>query len=81
MSCDSVLPRVFGEIACTPEMLDAASAQIGGQFGAYQSKEFLRVTEEDGYVVVRYRVRYARGVIGVRMVFDEDHLVAGQWFE
>jgi hypothetical protein len=67
--------------ALTQEALDTASAQINSQFGAYKSKEFLSVEEQEGYIVVHYKVKYEKGEVGVRMVFDNDHLVAGQWFE
>jgi len=67
--------------AVTQEILDAAAAQIEGQLGAYESKEFLYVEEQDEYTLIHYKAKYAKGEIGVRMVFDEDHLVAGQWFE
>jgi len=67
--------------AVTQEVLDAGATQINSQLGAYQSMEFLRTEEQDGYVIVHYKVTYARGQVGIRMVFDEDHLIAGQWFE
>jgi hypothetical protein len=41
-----------------------------------------RLLEEQGsYILVHYRAKYEKGEAGIRMVFDEDHLVAGQWFE
>ncbi|MFC1980612.1 DUF3887 domain-containing protein, partial [Chloroflexota bacterium] len=49
--------------------------------GNYVSKEFLRVEEQDGYIVVHYKAKYANREAGIRMVFDKDHLIAGQWFE
>ncbi|TFH36294.1 MAG: DUF3887 domain-containing protein [Dehalococcoidia bacterium] len=67
--------------AVTQEILDASATQINNQLGAYQSIEFLRTEEKDGYVIVHYKAKYAKGQIGIRMVFDEDHLIAGQWFE
>ena len=67
--------------AVTQETLDKTAAQIDGQLGAYRSKEFLRIEEDQGYVMVHYRATYARGEVGVRMVFDSDQHVAGQWFE
>ncbi len=67
--------------ALTQETLDKTSAQIDGQLGSYGSKEFLRIEEQQGYVLVHYRAKYARGEVGVRMVFDSDQHVAGQWFE
>jgi len=67
--------------AVTQEILDKGSAQITNSLGAYQSKEFLRAEEQEGYVIVHYKATYQRGPVGVRMVFDADHLIAGQWFE
>jgi hypothetical protein len=67
--------------AVTPEVFAEAVAQINSQLGAYQSKEFLSIEEQQGYTIVHYRAKFAKGEVGVRMVFDEDHLVAGQWFE
>ena len=67
--------------AVTQEMLDQASNQITNQLGIYVSKEFLRVEELQGYIVVHYKAKYTKGNIGVRMAFDKDHLVAGQYFE
>lgn len=67
--------------AVTQEILDEAAAQISDQLGAYQSKEFLRIEEQGGYILVHYKAKYEKGEVGIRMVFDQDHLVAGQWFE
>ncbi|MFC2045204.1 DUF3887 domain-containing protein [Chloroflexota bacterium] len=67
--------------AVTQEILDEAAAQINGQLGIYQSKVFLSIEEQDGYIIVHYQAKYTEDEVGVRMVFDNDHLVAGQWFE
>lgn len=67
--------------AVTQEILDKTAAQINSQLGNYVSKEFLRFEEQDGYIVVHYKAQYSKGEVGIRMVFDKDHLVAGQWFE
>jgi hypothetical protein len=67
--------------AVTQEILDEAAAKISGQLGAYESKEFLRIEEQGGYILVHYKAKYEKGEVGIRMVFDQDHLVAGQWFE
>ena len=67
--------------AVTQEILDDTATQISSQLGAYESKEFLRIEEQQGYIIVHYKAKYTKGEVGVRMVFDEDHLVAGQWFE
>jgi hypothetical protein len=65
----------------TQEMLNEAASQIGGQLGAYVSKEFLKSEEQDGYTIVHYKAKYENGEMGIRMVFDQDHFVVGQWFE
>jgi hypothetical protein len=67
--------------AVTQEILDKAASQINGQLGTYVSKEFLWIEEKEGYIIVHYKARYSKGEVGIRMVFDQDHLVAGQWFE
>ncbi len=67
--------------ALNQEIFDTSSALINSQLGAYQSKQFLRIEEQEGYIVVYYKVKYAKRDVGIRMVFDKDHLVAGQWFE
>ena len=65
----------------TQEVLDKAATQIISQLGTYISKEFLKVEEEQGYTIVHYEAKYTKGEVGIRMVFDKDHLVAGQFFE
>jgi hypothetical protein len=67
--------------AVTQQILDTTSKQINSQLGAYESVEFLSVEKQGEYTIVHYKAKYTRGEVGVRMVFDADHLVAGQWFE
>ncbi len=67
--------------AVTQEIIDKTANQINSQLGNYVSKEFLRIEEQDGYIIVHYKAQYSKGEVGIRMVFDKDHLVAGQWFE
>jgi hypothetical protein len=67
--------------AVTQQVLDQAATQVGGQVGTYESKQFLRADEQEGYVVVHYKAKYTRSEVGVRMVFDGDQLVAGHFFE
>ena len=69
------------KVAVTQEILEAAADQINSQLGSYESKEFLRTEEQDGYTIVHYKAKYAKDEVGVRMVFDKDQLVSGQWFE
>ena len=68
-------------VAVTQEILETTANQINNQLGNYESKEFLKTEEQDGYTIVHYKAKYAKGEVGIRMVFDEDQLVAGQWFE
>jgi hypothetical protein len=67
--------------AVTQKILDTTAVKINDQLGAYQSKEFLRTEEQGAYIIVHYKAKYAKGDVGIRMVFDKDHLIAGQWFE
>ncbi len=67
--------------AATKDVIDKAAAQINAKLGPYVSKEFLRAEMVDGYIVVHYRAKYRKGDIGVRIVFDKDRKIAGQWFE
>ncbi len=67
--------------AITEELLSEAANQIDSQLGTYVSKEFLRISEQDGYINVQYKAKYTKGEVGIRMVFDQDQLIAGQWFD
>jgi hypothetical protein len=67
--------------AVTQAILDATAIPLNEQYGDYESVEYLYTEQQNEYTIVHYRVKYARGELGVRMVFDRDHLVAGQWFE
>lgn len=67
--------------AVTQEMLDELSPRLNEQLGSYLSIDFKKITVKGEYIIVHYKANYDRGEVGVRMVFDENHLVAGQWFE
>ncbi len=67
--------------AVTQETLDATAATIDQHLGSFESVEYLRAEEDDNYVIVHYRATYEKGKAGIRMVFDQDRLIAGQWFE
>jgi transcriptional regulator of nitric oxide reductase len=67
--------------AVTQEVFDPTATQLSNQLGDYQSIEFLRAEEHEGYIIVHYKATFAKGPVGIRMVFDQDHLIAGQWFE
>ena len=55
--------------AVTQELLDTTAAKINSQLSAYQSKEFLRIEEQEGYIIVHYKAKYTKGDVGIRMVF------------
>jgi hypothetical protein len=59
--------------------------QINNQLGKYISKSFLSAEEQtiddNAYIIVHYSAKYEKGDFKVRMVFDQNRLVAGQWFE
>ena len=67
--------------ALTQDILDKTSSQLKGQIGTYVSKEFLSTEQQGGYTIVHYRAKYTKSSVGIKMVFDQNHQVAGQWFE
>jgi hypothetical protein len=67
--------------AVTQDLLDQVSKQINDQLGTFTSVTFSRTETQGEYIIVHYQAKYSKGDVGVRMVFDQDHLVAGQFFE
>lgn len=67
--------------ALTQTKFEQVYAQINNQLGTFESATFLSTEKQQGYTVVHYQATYSKQAIGVRMVFDQDHLVAGQFFE
>jgi hypothetical protein len=67
--------------ALAPDTFSKTVAQLNTQLGAFQSVTFLRIEKQGVYIIVHYKAKYAKSDVGIRMVFDQDHLVAGQWFE
>jgi len=67
--------------AVTQDLLDQVAAQVAANLGSYVSIEFLRMEQVEGYIIVHYKAHYTEGEVGVRMTFDGDGLVAGQFFE
>jgi hypothetical protein len=67
--------------ALTPDTFSKTVAQLNTQLGAFQSVTFLRIEKQGVYIIVHYRAKYDKSDVGIKMVFDQDHLVAGQWFE
>jgi ABC-type glycerol-3-phosphate transport system substrate-binding protein len=60
---------------------EASAAAIEQQIGTFESATYKSWEMAEGYIIVHYSAKYSGGTLGVRMVFDDDHLVAGQWFE
>jgi hypothetical protein len=67
--------------ALTQDILDKTANQLKSQIGTYVSKEFLSTAQQDVYTIVHYKAKYTKSSVGIKMVFDQNHLVAGQWFE
>jgi hypothetical protein len=67
--------------AVTQEILDATAVPLKDQYGDYESITYLSTETVGQYIVVHYRAKFTKGELGLRMVFDQDHLVAGQFFE
>jgi hypothetical protein len=67
--------------AVTKEVFEKSSTQIQAQLGNYVSKTFLSTENKDNYVIVHYQAKYTKGPIKIRMVFDTNQQIAGQWFE
>ena len=67
--------------ALTEEMFDLSAAQINSQLGAFKSIEYTSYEDQEGLVIVHYTAKYEKMEVGIRMVFDSDKLIAGQWFE
>jgi hypothetical protein len=67
--------------AVAQDMLDRISSQIDSQLGSFKSITFLSTETQDVYIIVHYQAEYSKGQAKVRMVFDQNHQVAGQFFE
>jgi len=67
--------------AVTQAIFDALTAQMEAKYGKFLSIQFLSTEEQQGYIIVHYQAKFEKGQLGLRMVFDKDHLVAGQFFE
>jgi hypothetical protein len=67
--------------ALTQEKFSQTSTQLLRQVGPFISLKFLSTETRDNYVIVHYEAKYEKTALKIRMVFDGDHKVAGQWFE
>ncbi len=67
--------------AVTQAVFDQVATSMRGQYGNFVSLEFLSTENQQGYLIVHYKAKFQKGQLGLRMVFDADHLVAGQFFE
>ena len=67
--------------AVTQPILDTTATKINNQYGTFVSVEFQSTEQQQGYIIVYYKAQYTKGSTTVRMVFDTDQKVAGQWFQ
>jgi hypothetical protein len=67
--------------AVTQKMLDELKPNMDEELGDFVSIQFKSIDTKGNYIIVHYNAKYTKSEVGVRMVFDQDHLVAGQWFE
>ncbi len=67
--------------AVTQAVFDQVATSMRGQYSNFVSLEFLSTENQQGYLIVHYKAKFQKGQLGLRMVFDADHLVAGQFFE
>jgi hypothetical protein len=67
--------------AVTQKMLDELKPNMDDELGNFVSIKFKSIEAKGKYIIVHYQAEYTKSEVGVRMVFDQDHLVAGQWFE
>jgi hypothetical protein len=67
--------------AVTQKMLDELKPNMDDELGKFVSIKFKSIEAKDTYIIVHYQAKYTKSEVGVRMVFDQAHLVAGQWFE
>lgn len=67
--------------AVSADVLSATSKPLAVQYGQFQSIQFLSTENQNTYVIVHYKAKFSKGDLKVRMVFDVNHLIAGQWFE
>jgi hypothetical protein len=67
--------------AVTQEILDAAAIPLKDKYGEYESITYISTETSDQFTIFHYRAKFSQDEIGLRMVFDQDHLVAGQFFE
>ena len=67
--------------AVTQAVFDQVYGQINSQLGTLVSITFSSTENQSPYIIVHYKAKYSKGDAGIRMVFDQDHLVAGQFFE
>ena len=67
--------------AVSSDVLSATSKPLTAQYGQFQSIQFLSTENQNAYVIVHYKAKFTKGDLKVRMVFDANHLIAGQWFE
>jgi hypothetical protein len=67
--------------AVTQQKLDQLKPNMDEELGNFVSIQFKSIETQGKYIIVHYQANYTKSEVGVRMVFDHDHMVAGQWFE
>ncbi len=69
--------------AVTAEVFTRTATLINGAIGGYVSKDFESVQQQGGMTVVVYRAQYSSEPEGVtvKVIFDQDHLITGLWFD
>ena len=67
--------------AIMEEQFYEAADVIEEQIGTFVSLTFLSFEIADNYIIVHYSAEYTDATVGVLISFDEDHLVAGQFYE
>lgn len=65
----------------TESAFQTVADAVKNQIGTFESAVYQSWQMSQGYIVVHYKATYTGGTVGIRLVFDSDHLVAGQFFE
>lgn len=65
----------------TPEQAAALHNQISFQLGAYQSELSAKVSENKGQYVCSFELRFARGLLHLRLVVNAEGRMSGLWID
>jgi hypothetical protein len=69
------------QAATTLAAIEKISAQIKTQFGNFVELKYLSTENQPQYLIVHYSAKYEKGELKIKMVFDQNQKIAGQWFE